>query len=155
MKYRISIGKHQFEVRVENIHSRPILAIVDGEAFEVWPEGQEATTSAATAARPAAPLPDTAVAPETPLPGAMPEVLEGGPPAGGAHREVRAPLPGTIISLAVTPGAAVRAGQELCVLEAMKMKNPIRATRAGTIRAVHVTVGQTVKHQDLLLEFAD
>ena len=49
MKYRISIGKHQFEVRVESIHSRPILAIVDGETFEVWPEGQEATASAATA----------------------------------------------------------------------------------------------------------
>ncbi len=155
MKYRISIGKYQFEVRVENIHSRPILAIVEGETFEVWPEGPEATSSAAAATQLAAPLPDTAVAPEAPLPGAVPEVLEGGPATVGAHREVRAPLPGTIISLAITPGTAVGVGQELCVLEAMKMKNPLRATRAGIIRAVHVTVGQTVKHQDLLLEFSD
>ena len=85
MKYRISIDKYQFEVRVENIRSRPVLAIVDGETFEVWPEGQEAPASAATAAQPASPLPDTAVAPEAPLAGAMLEVVEGGPAASGAH----------------------------------------------------------------------
>ncbi len=160
MKYRISIDKHQFEVRVDNLRSRPIVVTVDGETFEVWPEGQE-VAPAVSAPReepaPAPPLPETALRPETPLPASAPaaEVAETAPSLGGAHRVVRAPLPGVIISLAISPGAAVSGGQELCVLEAMKMKNPIRATRAGTVKAVHVTVGQTVKHHDPLLEYSD
>jgi biotin carboxyl carrier protein len=154
MKYRISIDKHQFDVRVDNLRSRPIVVTVDGETFEVWPEGQEAAPAAATQ-EPAPPLPDTALRPGAPLPTAAAEVAETAPALGGVHRVVRAPLPGVIISLAVGPGAAVSLGQELCVLEAMKMKNPIRATRAGTVKAVHVAVGQTVKHHDLLLEYSD
>ncbi len=160
MKYRISIDKHQFEVRVDNLRSRPIVVNVDGETFEVWPEGQEAAPAIAApreSAASAAALPETALQPETPLPGSAPgaEAAEAAPAPGGAHRVVRAPLPGVIISLAVSPGALVSVGQELCVLEAMKMKNPIRATRAGTIKIVHVTVGQTVKHHDPLIEYSD
>jgi biotin carboxyl carrier protein len=48
----------------------------------------------------------------------------------------------------------VQIGDELCALEAMKMRNAIRATRAGRIATVHVAVGQHVKHQELLVEFA-
>ncbi len=158
MKYRISIDKHQFEVRVDNLRSRPIVVTVDGETFEVWPEGQEAAPAIAAPREtpaPAATLPETALRPEAPLPAPAAEVTETAPAPGAALRVVRAPLPGVIISLAVAPGAAVSVGQELCVLEAMKMKNPIRATRAGTVKAVHVTVGQTVKHHDPLLEYND
>jgi biotin carboxyl carrier protein len=154
MKYRISIDKHQFEVRVDNLHSRPIVATVDGETFEVWPEGQEASPAAAVPEA-ASPLPDTALRPETPLPAASAEVPEAAQAPSRTQRVVRAPLPGVIISLAVGPGAVVTVGQELCMLEAMKMKNPIRANRTGTVKAVHVAVGQTVKHQDPLLEYGD
>jgi len=156
MKYRISIDKHQFEVRVDNLRSRPIVVTVDGETFEVWPEGTEAAPAAA-APEVALSLPDTALGPQAPLPASTPaaEVADAAPAPSGAHRVVRAPLPGVIISLTVAPGAAVSVGQELCVLEAMKMKNPIRATRAGTVKAVHVTVGQTVKHHDPLLEYSE
>ncbi len=70
-----------------------------------------------------------------------------------AEGAVRAPIPGVIVSVAVQPGQAVTVGQELCVLEAMKMKNVIRAPRAGVIAAVRVAVGQTVKHKDVLVEY--
>jgi biotin carboxyl carrier protein len=66
---------------------------------------------------------------------------------------VPAPLPGVIVAVSVQPGAEVSLGQELCVLEAMKMKNAIRAPRAGRIVSVHVAVGQTVKHRDVLVEY--
>jgi glutaconyl-CoA/methylmalonyl-CoA decarboxylase subunit gamma len=156
MKYRISIDKHQFEVRVDNLRARPILATVNGETFEVWPEGQEASPAAAAVPGPAPLLRDTALAPEAPLLTVQPDLIEATPAIpGSANRTVRAPLPGVIIALSVQPGAVVTVGQELCVLEAMKMKNPVRATRPGTIRAVHVVIGQTVKHQDLLLEYSD
>ena len=75
-------------------------------------------------------------------------------PTSGA-KSVLAPLPGVIVAIGVKPGDAVEHGQELCIIEAMKMKNVIRATRAGTIAAVHVTLNQHVKHHDALLEFTD
>ena len=155
MKYRISIDNHQFDVRVDNLRARPILATVDGETFEVWPEGPEASPASAAAPGPASLLRDTALAADAPLSSPVPDIVELPAAPGSAHRGVRAPLPGVIISVSAKPGAAVTVGQELCVLEAMKMKNPVRATRAGTIRAVHITVGQTVKHQDLLIEYTD
>lgn len=68
---------------------------------------------------------------------------------------VRAPIPGTIQSVLVKPGAEVVVGQELVILEAMKMKNTIRASRAGQVAAVHVIPGQAVKHNDVLLEYVD
>jgi biotin carboxyl carrier protein len=74
-------------------------------------------------------------------------------PAG--QGQVLAPIPGVIDSIAVQPGDGVVRGQELLVLEAMKMKNVIRATRAGTVAAVHVTARQHVKHGDPLVELQD
>jgi biotin carboxyl carrier protein len=59
---------------------------------------------------------------------------------------VKAPLPGTVVSIAVAVGDRVEVGQELCVLEAMKMNNPIRATQAGTVSEIHVRIGEQVMH---------
>jgi biotin carboxyl carrier protein len=68
------------------------------------------------------------------------------PPAGqpAAGERVTAPLPGKILSVAVKSGDSVRTGDELCVIEAMKMGNSIRAQRDGTVRQILVTPGQTV-----------
>ncbi|MBP1780143.1 MAG: carboxylase, partial [candidate division NC10 bacterium] len=57
---------------------------------------------------------------------------------------VTAPLPGKVLSVAVKPGDGVHKGDELCVIEAMKMGNSIRAQRDGTVRQVLVAPGQTV-----------
>jgi acetyl-CoA/propionyl-CoA carboxylase biotin carboxyl carrier protein len=59
-------------------------------------------------------------------------------------------MPGTILDIAVQMGEAVQPGQVLCALEAMKMKSPIRATRAGTVSEIAVHDGQTVVYGDLL-----
>jgi biotin carboxyl carrier protein len=68
---------------------------------------------------------------------------------------VRAPIPGVIVSISVQPGSEVSTGQELCVLEAMKMKNTIRSTRSGKIASVSMQIGQHVKHHDVLMEYAE
>jgi biotin carboxyl carrier protein len=60
-------------------------------------------------------------------------------------------MPGTLLSLEVNVGQHVEQGQVLCVLEAMKMKNPIRATQTGTVAEILVQVGQTVPHGAVLL----
>jgi biotin carboxyl carrier protein len=78
----------------------------------------------------------------------------GGSLAKDKQTEIRAPIPGTITSVAVKPGDTITIGQEICVLDAMKMKNPIRSPREGEIAEVAITTGQTVMYNDLLVAFA-
>lgn len=72
--------------------------------------------------------------------------------ANAAH--VAAPMPGAVVDVRVVPGKAVVAGQALAVLSAMKMETVVAAPRAGTLKAVHVAVGDTVEGGDLVVEFA-
>jgi len=65
---------------------------------------------------------------------------------------VMAPLPGLIQKITVNPGDTVQAGQNLIVMEAMKMENDIAATRDGIIRIIHVKVGDSVNEGDILIE---
>ena len=71
-------------------------------------------------------------------------------PAGPAP--LRAPMPGLIVQLRVQVGDTVSAGAGLVVMEAMKMENELRAQAAGTVRAVHVSVGAAVEKGALLVE---
>lgn len=72
-----------------------------------------------------------------------------------AGNVVKAPIPGVVIAVLVKPGQNVKVGQELITIEAMKMKNAIRATRDGEVALVHVEVGQTVPHSQPLITFAE
>jgi biotin carboxyl carrier protein len=53
-------------------------------------------------------------------------------------------MPGKILSVLVTVGSAIKRGDAVCTLEAMKMEMPISATAAGTVKAIHVRVGESV-----------
>jgi biotin carboxyl carrier protein len=68
---------------------------------------------------------------------------------------VPAPIPGVIIEIKVTVGQSVNRGDLLCILEAMKMKNSIRAGRSGMIGIIPVTVGDQVRHGQTLVEFTE
>ncbi|KAJ2007407.1 hypothetical protein H4R26_000787 [Coemansia thaxteri] len=70
-------------------------------------------------------------------------------------RLVLAPMPGTIVSVAVKVGDAVAEGAQVAVVEAMKMQNVLRAPRAGIVKAVHVVPGATVAGEDVLVELSD
>ncbi len=65
--------------------------------------------------------------------------------------EIHAIIPGRIVALSVGPGDPVTAGQQLLVLEAMKMQNELRAPREGSIERIAVAVGENVEVGDLLL----
>ncbi len=67
---------------------------------------------------------------------------------------VAAPMPGTVVSVAVSPGGKVRAGDTLLTIEAMKMETAVRADRDATIGAVHVRAGEAIDAKDLLLEYS-
>ena len=63
-------------------------------------------------------------------------------------------MPGTILSVDVKEGQPVEVGQVVCILEAMKMKNPIRATHTGTVAEICVTAGMTVPYGAVLIRTA-
>jgi acetyl-CoA carboxylase biotin carboxyl carrier protein len=65
--------------------------------------------------------------------------------------EVRAPMVGKVVEVLVQPGASVAADDDLLVIESMKMQIPITAPVGGTVAAVHVAVGATVRENDLLV----
>jgi len=69
-------------------------------------------------------------------------------------RFLLSPMPGLLVSLAVAAGDAVVAGQELAVIEAMKMENTLRAAHDGVVAAVLAQVGETVEVDQTILEFA-
>lgn len=148
MKMRVKIEQEEYEVDIQNLNSRPIMATVDGQVFEVWPEDGALPEPVKTAPVQKA---EAAPAAATPAPAPKPAA----PTTGDKSKLVTAPIPGVIISVLVKAGDEVAANQELCILEAMKMKNTIKSTRAGKIAAVLVSAGENVKHSQPLFEYAD
>ena len=73
-------------------------------------------------------------------------------PVGNAGAvAVKAPMPGTILKVNVAPGQAVKKGDVLCVLEAMKMENDISAPQDGTVASVNVQKGASVQSEEVLV----
>ena len=72
----------------------------------------------------------------------------------GSGRQLLSPMPGRVLSVAVEKGRAVKAGEPLCVVEAMKMENILRAERDAIVAAVHVAPGDLVAADQVLMEFA-
>ncbi len=152
MKYRVNVQGKNFEVEVNDIHSQPIIAIVDGDPVEVWVE----THFTSQAGQPSLAGIDAIQGNNTTR-----KVSN----ASSAYQDnnsrspdnniIRSPIPGVITLIGVKESDDISKGQVLCVLEAMKMKNTIRSPRSGVISSVHIVVGQTVQHHDALVEFAD
>ena len=136
MKYNLKISDRSYEVEIENIHARPIIAIVNGQRFEVNPENESKPEVKVESAATKTVITSTPTTVQT-----------------GDGNELTAPLPGTIIEFFVKPGDEIEAGKVVVVIEAMKMKNSIRSTRAGKIAEVLVSAGQTVAHKQSLVRF--
>jgi len=142
MKIKVEINGQTYQVEVEDVHKRPVIAIVDGERFEVWPEtDQAASPSAASVHGIAVPVPVQ----NTPA----------GSAQASSSKDVAAPLPGVIVAILVKEGDSVTRSQELCTLEAMKMKNAIKSSREGVIGSIEVNVGDQVNHGQFLMTFSD
>jgi biotin carboxyl carrier protein len=150
--FRITVNNKPYSVKVGDLSKSPIEVIVDGEVFQVelQDEGHAVTT------------PDTAVKPATsgpkPSPGAMEPVPQqprgsSAPPVVAAGKHLAAPMPGTVLAVKVKAGDRVKHGQEVCIVESMKMELNIMATADGVVKKVCVAVGQSVVHGTILVEF--
>lgn len=119
---------------------------VNGKAYEVLVE----EVGAASAPVAAAPV---AAAPVAAAPVAAPAAAPAAPKATGVAGavSVKAPMPGNIIKVNVKPGDAVKKGDVLVVLEAMKMENDICAPEDGTVASVETSKGATVETDAVLL----
>ncbi|MDA9491331.1 acetyl-CoA carboxylase biotin carboxylase subunit [Bradyrhizobium sp. CCBAU 11361] len=74
--------------------------------------------------------------------------------ASDTGKKLLCPMPGLIVSIAVSEGQEVKAGETLAVVEAMKMQNVLRAERDGTVKKIHASAGATLAVDALILEFA-
>ena len=130
-KFKVTVNGKAYEVEVEEMGGAPAAA----------PAPQVAAAPA-----PAAPAPTPAAAP---APAATPAPAVGGPIPEGAIT-VKAPMPGKISALKAEAGKAVKRGDIILVLEAMKMQNDITATADGTLHEIRVNHGDNVKTGDVL-----
>ena len=119
---------------------------VNGTTYEVEVEEVKAAGSAPVASAPKAAAPAPAPAPKAaPAPVAKAT-------AGAGEHSIDSPMPGKIIKLVANEGQAVKAGEVILILEAMKMQNEITADTDGTLKKFNVAAGQSVKaHESLAI----
>ena len=133
MKYKVTLNGRTYEVEVEA-----------GKAM-LLDEYEAIVPTAPAAVEAAAPVAAPAAAPAAPA--AAPAVTAKGD-------TVNAPMPGTILKVNVAAGQAVKAGDVLCVLEAMKMENDIKAPRDGQVAQVVAAKGASVDTGAVLVVLA-
>ncbi|MEE0842914.1 MAG: DUF2118 domain-containing protein, partial [Ruminococcus sp.] len=111
---------------------------VNGTAYDVQVEELSGSEAPAVAAAPAAAAPAPAAKPAAPA-GAAGSIV------------VKAPMPGTVVNVVVSAGQAVKAGDDLVFIEAMKMETPVKAPQDGTVATIDVAKGESVDSGKTLL----
>ncbi len=137
-KLRVKVGDRWYTVEVGDLDTSPVRVLVDGEPAEVRLEG----------------LPDDGALGSPEHPPAVQATRPDSPvvkPAS-AVKAFTSPMPGVVLSVAVKAGDQLATGDEICVLEAMKMQQTLRADWSGTVRTVHVKPGQQVLDGDPIVD---
>lgn len=135
-EYKFKINGKGYDVAIDTMEGNVASVTVNGVAYQVELENTPAAES--DAATPV--MIQNPARPVAPAPAAAAEKA-----AAGAGKAVTSPLPGVVIAIKVNVGDVVKSGQEVAVLEAMKMENSIEATQDGTVTAVHVTKGDSIQ----------
>lgn len=147
-QYKYTINGAQFDVTIDSIVGSKAKVEVNGIPFEVEMQGsslvEEALPTVSTEATPATTTP---AAPAAETPAAVPAATSG----PGAGTPVKAPLPGVVTKILVSAGQAVKKGDTVLVLEAMKMENNITAEADGSVTGICVSAGDSVMEGTTLL----
>ena len=143
-KFNVTVNGMTYEVEVEEVGAAPV--------YPSAPVFNAAPVYAAPVAAPAPVAPAAAPAPKAAAPApkaAAPAPKAAAPAAGG--EAITAPMPGNILDVRVKVGQAVKKGDILIILEAMKMENEIMAHRDGVVASISATKGTSVNTGDTLL----
>ena len=132
-KFHIKVNGIPYEVEVEEAAAGAVFA------------PQPTVPAAAPAAAPAQAAPTVAQAPAAPAPAPAPAAA----PVGG--EQIKAPMPGTVLSIKTSVGAQVKRGDVLLILEAMKMENEIVAPKDGSVAQILVQAGASVNSGDAMV----
>ena len=112
---------------------------VNGKTYDVMVEKKSGSAPSAVQATSAVAASAPVAAPSaTPVPQAAPAV-------SGAGNKITAPMPGKVITVKVNVGDSVKKGQELLVVEAMKMHNPVLAASDGVVQEIYVKAGDPIQ----------
>ena len=145
-KFKFSIDNNPFEVNVTELENGQIDVEVNGSNYIVTID-REGTKAANAPAPKAAPV----AAPKAAAPAAATATA---PAAGSAVKTVKSALPGSVTKLVMEVGQAVKKGDTVMMIEAMKMENEIKAECDGTLAKFHVAAGQSVMADDKLFDIA-
>ena len=127
---KIRVEKKWYNIEVDSISSDSAVVLVDGERFEVKLEDVEKTSE----------LTEEVSGP----------VSNSGGVRTDNYMEFKSPMPGTIISILVQTGDDVSQGQDICVLESMKMQQTLKSDMAGTIMGTSVSQGDQLLDGDVI-----
>lgn len=138
-KYKITINGNLYEVEINSLTDSQADVYVNGKPYGVGieKEGMQAVSGKAPAPK------------QTVMQAEQPRPVE--KTISASELAIKSPLPGTILSIAVSKGQSVKRGEKLLVLEAMKMENDILAEKDGTVAKVLVDRGATVQEGQTLI----
>ena len=134
-KFKFTIRGNEYEVHINSFEDNIAEVDVNGSIYQVELEEQVKTTKTPKLVR-SKPVATKETKPQ---------------PVSGLSK-VEAPLPGTVFKLKVKEGDAVKKGQVLMIMEAMKMENNVLAEKDGVVSKLHVTEGASVLQGDVLAE---
>lgn len=146
-QYKYKVNGAQYDVTIDSIVGNKAKVEVNGIPFEVEMQGSSLVEADLPTQAPIEGATPAAV-PATPAPAAAPAAPAAGP---GAGNPVKAPLPGVVTKVLVTAGQAVKKGDTVLVLEAMKMENNITAESDGSVTGICVAPGDSVMEGTVLL----
>ena len=157
-RYTLDIGNREFVIDVQEVDADQFEVTVGNESYAVTLTGEQAVGGTIVpgpqaSAPKVAPAASATSAPKAAAPAAAPAARK--PAGGGGKGALKAPMPGVILEVSVKAGDTVTRGQQVAILDAMKMHNVIGAPRAGTIAEVCVDDGQTVGHGDVIVTFKE
>lgn len=135
-KYNLNINGNTYNVHIKEAENNCITMEVNGTAYEVELEQEVKTTKTPRLVR-AEPKQTTNV-------GAL--------KTDKSVKKIIAPLPGTVLKMCVNVGDTIKTGDDLIILEAMKMENTIQAESSGVVKSILVQNGGSVLQGDVLLE---
>ncbi len=140
-RLRVRVGGNWYNVEVGDLTQSPVQVNVEGEIFTVEVEGlPQQTRTRPRRGR-------------TQTPGILvPPPASRINPTSGDGNIIRSPMPGRVISIMVRPGDNVSVGQEVCVVEAMKMEQSIRSPQNGVVKEIRVQPMDSVRTNDPLME---